>query len=215
MRTDLPRIGIPTASNFHLICTNEGKRGESIARRTYMYRLVFEKITGKEAEETFRGNSHTEAGIMNEGPAALALSLKLGVELMPGCFITTKDGRFGCTPDRFVRGRREAVEIKAPAGWTHIGHMIDGPGNKYKPQVQGQLWIGGFDRVHFWSWHPNEKLKPVYIEVCRDDEYIRKLRAHLDQFDEDLAKAESYVRRAGNLGELELHLTDAGEVYIQ
>ena len=215
MRTDLPRLGIPTASNFHWICTQEGRRGDSRERRAYLHRLVYEKITGEKAKEKFQGNEYTEDGINNEEPAARALSLKLGVELLPGCFITTKDGRFGCSPDRFIRGRHEGVEIKAPAGWTHIGFMIDGPGNKYKPQVQGQLLVSGFDRMHFWSWNPNPLLKPVYIEVMRDGEYIRKLRGYLDEFAEDLDKAESYVRRAGNLDELELHLTEAGEIYLQ
>lgn len=213
MRTDKPRLGIPTASNFHLICTNEGKMGRSEARKTYLYKLVYERITGKEVRDSIR-TEYTEDGIYNEEPAARALSLRLGAELMAGCFMTTNDYRFGCTPDRFVVGRHEAVEIKAPAGWTHIEHMIEGPGNKYRPQVQGQLWIGEFDRVHFWSWNPHPELPPVYIETTRDDGYINTLKELLDRFYEELERAESFVRRSGNVEELELHLVD-GEMYLQ
>ena len=117
--------------------------------------------------------------------------------MQPGAFVTTDDDRFGCSPDRvLVRGnKREAVEIKCPVSpAVHIQYMCEKGPDKYKPQVQGQLLIGEYAAVHFWSWHP--KLPPVYVYTTRDEAYIRKLSNLLKLFNEEVDAAEAVVRKA-------------------
>ena len=206
--TGTPRLGIPTASNFHCIISPTGRAVDSRERKMYMYKLVAERIMG-EPLEMFRGNEHTEWGIQHEDEAARALSVYLGQELVSAEFTT--NGRWGCTPDRLVAGKREAVEIKCPSTpWTHIANMVDGPGEKYKPQVQGQLLIGKFDAVHFWSWHP--KFAAVYIRTARDEKYIKTMRELLERFSDELDKTEEWVRKQGNVGDICKELSDDEEI---
>jgi hypothetical protein len=119
------------------------------------------------------------------------------IELDNGGFVTTADGRFGCSPDRIVKrtgGNEpfEAVEIKAPAPWTHVGYLIDGLGDSYQAQVQGQLLVGGFDAVHFYSYHPEF---PSYHQYTpRKEGYITRLRVHLLTFQRELEEAEEKLK---------------------
>ena len=165
-----------------------------------MYKLVAERIL-ETPFELFKGNEHTEWGIQHEDEAARALSAYLREELVPAEFTVTKDRKWGCTPDRLVLGKAEAVEIKCPSTpWTHIANMVDGPGEKYKPQVQGQLLIGEFDAVHFWSWHP--KFPAVYILTARDRNYIKTMRDLLVRFSDELEATEAWVRERKDVTEI-------------
>jgi hypothetical protein len=196
-------MGMPTASNFHLIITPLGKPVDSKERKQYLYRLVAERILNEPMPPRWEGNDHTERGIEMEPRAVSALEARLGGAMDPGGFIIGDGGRYGCSPDRIWRRTKaltEAVEVKCPAPWTHIGYMVDGPGEKYKPQVQGQLLIGGFERCHFWSYHPS--FAPVHVVTERDDVYIRKLKNLLELFCDQLDQTESWVRRHGNVAEI-------------
>jgi len=198
------RMGRPTASNFHLIITPLGKMVDSKERKSYMYRLVAERILGEPMPSRFEGNDDTERGIELEPRAAAALEARLGCTLEPGGIVFSNDGRIACSPDRILRKRSgsfpESVEIKCPQPWTHIGYMVDGPGDRYKPQVQGQILIGGFNRCHFWSYHP--RFAPVHIVTEPDETYIRKLGNLLELFCDQLDQTESWVRRHGNVVEI-------------
>jgi len=206
------RMGRPTASNFHLILTPLGKLVDSRERKSYMYRLVAERILGEPMPSRFEGNDDTERGIELEPRAAAALEARLGSQLGPGGMVFSDDGRIACSPDRIhrrwaisqpegmARAVPESVEIKCPAPWTHIGYMIDGPGEKYKPQVQGQILIGGFSRCHFWSYHP--RFAPVHVVTEPDEAYLRKMSNALDLFCDQLDQTESWVRRHGNVAEI-------------
>jgi hypothetical protein len=194
------RLGIPTASNFHLFMTPGGKptAPDNKERRKYLYRLVGERILGEPAPPRFEGNEYTERGRDMEEEAAQAFSKLTGIPAKPGGFMTTDNGRYGCSLDRLMGSG--AVEIKAPAAWTHIQYLVEGPGDRYRPQVQGQLMISGFINVDFWSWHP--RFAPVHIVTKPDERYIARLRQELGLFCEELDTVEEYVRRHGNVAEV-------------
>ena len=144
-----------------------------------------------------------ERGNDLEEEAARSLAKRLKVELLPGGFVTDDKGRAGCSPDRLLK-TPEACEIKVPSPWVHIGNMLDGPNggardthspDKYKAQVQGQILIGNFHAVHFYSWNPG--LPPVYKQTLPDDKFIRQLDILLGLFLEELDQTEDYVRRQG------------------
>ena len=203
------RIGIPTASWFHTIITPLGKSTDNRERKKYLYRLVAERILKQPMPDNFV-NSWMERGNDLEEAAARELSKRLKVELLPGGFVTDDKGRAGCSPDRLIGAKgREAAEIKVPSPWVHIGNMLDGPNgggrdthtpDKYKAQVQGQIMIGGFSAVHFWSWNPG--LPPVYVQTLPDERFIRNLDTLLGLFLEELDQTEDYVRRMGPTQEL-------------
>ena len=95
---------------------------------------------------------------------------------------------------------REAVEIKCPLPHTQIQYICEQGPDKYKPQVQGQIMIGDFSAVHFWSWHPD--LPPVHIITFPDQAYIKKLRDLLDLFCAEVDAAERFVRNVMTQGVL-------------
>ena len=203
------RLGMPTSSNFHLIITPEGEptkgRTKLVGnkeRRAYLFRLVAERILGVPMPPRFEGNEYTERGIEMEPRAVAALEKVLGATMNDGGVAISDDGRYGCSPDRIFRSAdgMMGVEVKCPAPWTHIGYMIDGPGEKYKPQVQGQILTAHFRAVHFWSYHPS--FAPVHIVTFPDEAYIRKLSNLLSLFCLELDATEAWVRRHGNVGEI-------------
>jgi hypothetical protein len=78
------------------------------------------------------------------------------------------------------------VEIKCPTIPTQVKHVLYGPGEGYKAQVQGQLMISGYDCVHFYSYRHD--CPPCHRMVLRDDAYIRVLHSLLNEFCDRLQK---------------------------
>ena len=77
------------------------------------------------------------------------------VELEPGGFITTNDGRLGASPDRIFKGHKESLEIKSPAPWTQLKYLLEGPDDAYIAQTQGHLLVGDeLEATHFYSYNP-------------------------------------------------------------
>jgi len=196
------RLGIPTASWFHTIITPGGKPSENRERKKYIYRLAAERLLRQPMPDNFV-NGWMERGNDLEAAAVRAFAKKAKVELADGGFVTTDDGRFGCSPDRLVieKGKvTEGVEVKVPSPWVHLANLCDGPGDKYRPQVQGQLLIGEFEAVHFYSWNPN--LPERHIVTMRDDKYIRTLESLLDLFCEEVEQTVDFVLRKGPVAPL-------------
>jgi hypothetical protein len=79
-----------------------------------------------------------------------------------------------------VDGLPGAVELKCPSPHTHLGYLLDGFGRDYKVQAMGQMLVGDLEWVDRYSYHP--LLPPVRQRTYRDDGFIAKLRAALDQF---------------------------------
>jgi hypothetical protein len=192
------RRGIPTASWFHTLITPLGKPSENRERKKYIYRLAAERLLNHTMPDSFV-SPWMERGIDLEDQAARDFSKFQDVDLDPGGFITTDDGGAGCSPDRLVKNGKkspvEAVEIKVPSPWVHLANLCEGPGEKYKAQVQGQMLIGEFEAVHFYSWNP--KLPHKHVFTTRDEKYIKTLRTLLELFNEELAMTVDFVKRQG------------------
>ena len=196
------RLGIPTASWFHTIITPGGKASENRERKKYIYRLVAERLLQQPMPDSFV-NGWMERGNDLEGAAARAFAKRFKLDLADGGFVTTNDYRVGCSPDRLVMKRSrpcEGLEIKVPSPWFHLANLCEGPGDKYKAQVQGQLLIGEFEAVHFYSWNPN--LPDYHLVTLRDERYIRTLETLLGVFLDELDQTEDYVRRKGPVATL-------------
>jgi hypothetical protein len=188
------RRGVPTASQFHRIITPGGK--PSSQARGYMYWLIAERLFGDLGEDKYRIFPYQEHGLRNEPLAINAFQKSHKLTLQSVGYVTTDDGRLGASPDCLVKGSVESVEIKCPMPWTHIGYLLDGPGNDYKPQVQGQLFVGEFKVAHFYAWHPNAPA--FYQYTVRDEAYLRTMGDLLGEFCEEL---EIETLRAKDMGE--------------
>ena len=170
------RLGIPTASNFGRIITPGGK--PSSAADGYMHELLAERMLGLplNAESV----DFMERGKALEMHAADYYELQRGVDTEAVGFVLTDDRRAGCSPDRFVGGEG-GLEIKCPSPAVHVGYLLDGGiSDKYRPQVQGALWITGRWWWDTLSYHPD--LPSALVRVERDAEFITALESAVVAF---------------------------------
>lgn len=194
------RLGIPTASEFHNIVGNatgelsrpKGKKeGLSQVAKAYAYRLVAERLLGRPLEKPHGTPWAMQRGKDLEPAAIQQYCFTHDVEVRRVGFVTTDDLRIGCSPDALIIAARGGVETKCLLDEAHMGLFIDGPEERFKPQVQGSL---ACCELEFWDlhgYHPD--LPPITIRTYRDEPYIAKLSAALTEFlairDEMLAKA--------------------------
>lgn len=173
------RLGIPTSSEFHRILTPTGKL--SAQSRRYAFYLVTERLLNRSLD-SLQNLEWVERGKELEPEAARMYEFQNEVQTTPVGFITTDDGRIGCSPDRLINGQNAGLEIKCPAPHTHVEYMIDGFGNDYRVQVQGQMLVAEFEWVDRWSFHP--EMPPVLVRTHRDEAFIGLLRSSLEAFND-------------------------------
>lgn len=175
------RIGKPTASEFSRIVTPTGKL--SAQSSDYARLILSEMMLGKvqempETEWMVRGQQL-------EDNAIEAYEFNSGLETSLGGFVTTDDGRVGCSPDRLV-GDDGIIEMKCPAPNTMIGYLLDRNSLEIgkKPQVQGELLVTGRKWCDLVAYHPEMPI--VIVRVKRDEVYLATLQAALTEFIRDL-----------------------------
>jgi hypothetical protein len=177
------RLGIPTASNFSTVLAN-GKGGdESKTRRTYMLKLIGERITGEMVEGYI--NSHMDRGKEMETEARNAYIFKTDNECQQIGFVKTDSGSVGASPDSLV-GSNGLLEIKTKLPHLQLDVLLsDEMPSEHWAQVQGQIWIAEREWCDFVSYWP--KL-PLFVKrIYRDDKYINQtLWPTIDKFNSEL-----------------------------
>ena len=188
------RLGIPTASNFDKIVTP--KKFELSARATdYALRLCAERLLNMTSESSIE-NPWMERGIELEVDAVRHYEWTRDVQTYPVGFIATDDHSMGCSPDRIVMSdERIALEIKCAAPHTHLGYLLNGLDEAYRPQIQGQILIAELDRAELYAYSP--QMPAALIETRPDTDCQTKLKDALALFNANLA---SMFERAKALG---------------
>jgi hypothetical protein len=184
---DRLKCGMPTSSQFHKIVTPGGAKHKpkaSVQWKSYAYQLLAERLLGRRIDSYMSPNM--ERGLLLEAEAVRWYEWEYGVETRPIGFITTDDGRIGCSPDRLV-GDDGLAEIKCPIATTQVQYLIEGKiDQSYFPQIQGQLYVSGRRWVDLISYYyePNAKteLPKIRIRVERDEEFIAFLALELGLF---------------------------------
>lgn len=202
------RLGMPTASEFDKILTPGGKL--STSSRKYAFYLAAEKILNRQLESL----DHLEwiqHGKMFEDSAAKNYEFVQEVKIRKCGLITTDNGLVGASPDRLILDSNGSVEIKCPAPNTQIGYIVDGFGDAYKCQVQGQMWVAELDYVDRYAWHP--ELPPVLQRTERDDIFIKALSDAVTKFCDDLQEIIRKARASGFFQERENLLTTVENSY--
>ena len=189
------RRGIPTASDFDRIITPQGKR--SGQARTYMCQLAYERLLNKDfSRPNLTTIPHVYHGMSHEDRAVEAFEQMSGYRTDKIGFITDDTQSVGCSPDRLIVGQNAALEVKCPQGHTQIGYLIYGRGDAYEPQIQGQMLIGGYDYVHFFSW--TEEFPPYHCIVVPDYKFQTALALYLSEFDAELKRGVELIRKLGS-----------------
>lgn len=186
------RMGMPTASSFDKILTSSGRASEQA--QSYMCRLLAERIIGRPLDDIFP-TKWMEHGSRFEGEALNKFEESCQQHVETVGFVTTDDGKWGCSPDGVIKPENAAVEIKCPSPWKQMQYLLYGRGKEYRTQVQGQMLVGEYDQVYFFSYFPG--MPPVSILTPRDDKFINVLRSALLAFSEALDRETERVRKMG------------------
>lgn len=177
------RMGIPTASEAQTIMAQAGPRGgqkELKGRRTYMYKLIGERLTGKPTEhfEDF----HTSRGRTMEPEARNWYSMVTGSRLQRVGFM--RRGDFGASPDSLVDDDG-MLEVKTKLPHLQLECLMDDTlPDEHKAQVQWQLWIADRQWSDFVSYWPG--LPGLRVRVERDEEYIKRMAELAQKFMDEL-----------------------------
>lgn len=185
------RLGIPTASEFDAVMAKGKGGGASKTRRTYMLKLIGERMTG-EPKYNY-SNDHMERGKSMEDEARDLYAMLHDAELRRVGFL--RRGESGCSPDSLI-GNDGMLEIKTKLAHLQLECLLDDEvPSEHKQQLQGQLWVAEREWVDFESYWPG--LPPFIKRVYRDEPYIKGLAAAVDEFvSEMLETIERINRRA-------------------
>jgi len=177
------RLGIPTASMFSAVLA----KGQGKTRRTYMLKLLGERMTG-ELQDNY-SNGHMDRGKEMEDEARDAYAFMKDVEPESIGFI--RNGEKGCSPDSLVGDGLLEIKTKLP----HLQLEVldkDALPSEHKAQVQGQIWVAEREWCDFVSYWP--KL-PLFIKrIYRDDDYIKTLSEEVDRFLSDMSDLEGKIK---------------------
>lgn len=188
------KCGVASASCFSDIMA----KGQGKMRAKYMRRVVAEILTGKTVE-TFR-NADTDRGTEQEPLARWSYEILTGNTVEQVGFISHDKLRVGCSPDGLVLNRTRGAEIKSVIPTVQID-TVDGGGypSEHKAQIQGGMWITGFESWDFCSYSPlmPAHLRTYIFTVQRDAAYIDMVKNEVLGF---LADVDRMIERLNNAG---------------
>lgn len=187
------RMGIPTASEFSTVMASGRGGGESKTRKTYLYKLAGEIITGKPMEGF--GNAHTERGHEMEPEARAAYAFMKGVEPEQVGFI--RNGRAGASPDSLL-GSDGLLEIKTKLPHLMIETILRGDmPPEHRAQCQGQLWIAERAWIDIAVYWPG---MPLFVHrEQRDPHFAVAIAKAIAEFNEELDAVVDRVRAYGGI----------------
>ncbi len=165
------RIGVLTGTTFK-DCMSNGE-----AKKTLINTKIAEILTGEIPTVTAKS---LEYGIEHEPDALSRYMFETGLEVTEtGLIFHPENASIAVSPDGLINNDG-GIEIKCPAtSKEHINHIINGLPAKYKPQVQGCLWVTGRSWWDFVSYDPRMPMEQqLHIQRIEPDvEYIEKLEA--------------------------------------
>lgn len=204
-------IGIPTAGGLGNLLTPkfEVRKGET--PKTYVYTKIAEKFRNQSLMYLGPTSFSVEQGSIVEADARPFYKLLTGRVVEKVGFISTEDGKFGCSPDGLVMwpelighkgdviakapmledalakgwkplGEWEyGLEIKCPAAHTHVKYLCDG---KVPDEYLAQVH-GGMYVTGFKKWvfmSYRINFPTLIIEVERDEAIQQKIGEALTGF---------------------------------
>lgn len=169
------KVGLPSGSSFSEIITPvEGKPVDIKVSTRLINKLALERVTG-EVESSGYDNEHMKRGRELEPEAIAWYEFMYDKIVEPIGFITNHG--LGFSPDGFVKDEKGFIEIKSVCAKVQLECLEAGsvmPRTHY-PQVQGGLYVTGYDYCDFISY--NKTFPSFCVRVFRDEEYIAKLEA--------------------------------------
>lgn len=184
------RRGIPTASEFSTLLMQGRGGASSKTRRTYMLKLIGERLTGESADTVQTQAMQRGHEMEPEAADLYAMMYEAPVESVG--FIRNHHYDCGASPDRLV-GEDGLLEIKTKVPHLQLDLLLahEVP-DEHADQIQGQIWLAEREWCDFVSYWPG---LPLFVKrVYRDEEHIQRLRQAVEQFFDELLSLESRIR---------------------
>ena len=191
-------FGIPTASGLDNLLTPEFELRKGETPKTYLYKKVAEKLQGRPLIDLSASSFMLEQGMIVEEEARPWYALEYDKSVRRVGFITTDDGRFGCSPDGLIEGDDCGLEIKSPAAHTHVKYLVNGVLPKeYVAQVYGSMFVTGFPRWIFVSYRRG--FPALVLEIQRDQKAMYAIERAIDSFHSDFNRAMTRISKITKL----------------
>ena len=186
------RCGIPTASNFKNIVTSRGVASASASRSTYMNTLIWERLTGNQAESFC--NKAMERGNELEPRARGFFEMEQGLAVLEVGFCLSDCGRWGVSPDGLI-DLDCGLEIKTATPANHIAKLIAGKvPSENMVQIQACMWV--CERSSWWYvlYTEDEGVPSMILKVERNEKICDCLAVELPKFCAELDAKEAAIR---------------------
>ncbi len=195
-------FGIPTASGLDNLLTPEFELRKGELPKTYVYKKVAEKLQGRPLIDLSASSFMLEQGMIVESEARPWYALEYDKKIKQVGFITTDDGRFGCSPDGLILNDECGIEIKSPAAHTHVKYLVNGVLPKeYVAQVYGSMFATGFKKWIFVSYRRG--FPALVLEIYRDEKAMAAIERAITVFHHDFNEATKRISNITKLRELE------------
>ncbi len=212
-------FGIPTASGLDNLLTPELEPRKGELPKTYVYKKVAEKLQGRPLIDLSASSFMLEQGMIIEEEARPWYELEYDKKIKQVGFITTEDGRFGCSPDGLIQsplgetigskwysfldvGYDSGLEIKSPAAHTHVKYLVNGVLPKeYVAQVYGSMFATGFKKWIFCSYRRG--FPALVLEIQWNEKYERAIREAIVSFHAEFDRATERISNITKLRDLE------------
>lgn len=188
------RMGVPTASEFSTVLASGKDGGASVTRKTYLYKLAGEILTGEPMESYSNGYMDRGKTMEDEARERYAFERDAAPEIVG---FLKRDGKMGCSPDSLLDANG-GLEIKTKAPHLHIEILVRGEDYfppAHKAQTQGFLLVAEREWIDLAIYWP--KLPLIVRRAYRDEPYIANLKAEIDRFNDELAQVVERVRSHG------------------
>lgn len=164
----------------------------SDAAISYCDELAFERISGLPYGDTYQTQA-MKRGSEEEMWARARYEELYDCEIIETGIAVTEDRRFGYSTDGQVRGARGGIEIKTPASAAKLRAMVESLDlSEYEHQIQGGMWICGWEWIDNIIWMPqlkNVRNEMLVKRIYRDDNFIEKMEMELLAFDARIVEA--------------------------
>lgn len=185
-------IGIPTAGGFDALVDSSFDYRTGEMPKTFLHKKLAESWRGKPLVDLGGSSFMMEQGMILESEAIPWWELETGRKTKRVGFITTDDGRVGCSPDALLANEDCGLEIKCPAPHVQVKYLLAGGVPKeYHAQVQVSLFVTGFPKWIFVSYR--RSFPPLIVEVERDEEIMMKIANAVDRFHADFNLAKKRI----------------------
>jgi len=167
------RLGKLTASNFHILM------GKGETRKTILYKIAAERITGVASDSDKFTSIHTDRGHEQEDYARTLYELETGNLVQPIGFCELSN-TVGCSPDGLV-GQDGGIEIKCKDNHGYLKAITTSYiAPEHRTQMQFCMYVTDRQWWDYVLFNPNFS-KPLFtIRVERDDFAINQIINHID-----------------------------------